>query len=108
MKEVSTLTMIACAVAATVFWRVLGVYVGRRFSADHPLIGWANAVAYSTVTALTVKLLVLPEGALALTSGLQRLEALAVAVVVFYVTRRNVLLACLAGVAVFAVLLSWH
>ncbi|BBM88454.1 hypothetical protein COTS27_00133 [Spirochaetota bacterium] len=99
------LSIIGVAAAATFFWRILGTYIGRKLAIDHFMIKWATATAYSTVTALSFKLLIFPEGPLGETMLLDRLIVLIVAVGVFFLAKKNILITCIFGVILFGAIL---
>lgn len=86
----------ACALA-TYAWRFAGLVLSRAVSPDGRAMRLLAAIAYATLAALISRILFLPAGTLAETSISERLAALGLALVVFYVTGRNILLGVVAG-----------
>ena len=92
------LLVIACSLG-TYVWRGLGVLLSGRINVNGELFKWVACVAYAMVAGLVSRILVLPTGMLADTAFVERLAACAVALAVYYATRRNLLLGVGAGVA---------
>lgn len=93
----SALAAIGAAAAATYFWRWLGVLLAGRLNPNSALVSWVGAVAYAMLAGLIARIIVLPIGPLATTSTAARLGATAIAVALFYLTRRNLILGVAAG-----------
>jgi len=83
--------------AATDFWRFLGVGMAARIDEESSILRWVKAVATALVSGLVARLILFPVGDLAAASLSVRIGAVAVGIVVFYVTRRNMLAGILAG-----------
>jgi branched-subunit amino acid transport protein len=96
--------LIAIAALVTYGWRFAGVLLGGRIDTDSPLFRWSAAVAYALLAALIARMILMPEGPLAATELTHRLAAAAAAAFVFFVTRRNLLLGCAAGMTVLVLL----
>ena len=92
------LLVIACSLG-TYVWRGLGVLLSGRINVNGELFKWVACVAYAMVAGLVSRILVLPTGMLAETAFVERLAACAVALLVYYATRRNLLMGVGAGVA---------
>jgi branched-subunit amino acid transport protein len=84
--------------------RGLGVLLSGRINTDGPLFRWVSAVAYALLAALIARLLVVPLGPLASTTLTIRLLSAALALAVFLLTRRNLMLGVAAGGAGLALL----
>lgn len=91
------LIMIVVGAAASYMWRAFGVVLSGRFDPDGPAIRWVGCVAYGILAALIARMVLLPVGSLASTPTVMRLVCVAVALAVFYLTRRNLLLGVVAG-----------
>ena len=91
--------------AATYVWRGLGVMLSGRVNVDSSIMRWVAAVAYALLAGLIVRMIVLPAGSLAAISLLDRLGATAVTVVVYFITRRSIVLGVAAGAATLILLL---
>jgi len=86
--------------------RGLGVLLSGRINTDGPLFRWVSAVAYALLAALIARLLVVPLGPLASTSLMIRLLSAALALAVYLLSRRNLMLgvaACGAGLALLRI-----
>ena len=92
--------------AATYVWRALGVALAGRIRPEDKLIDWIGCVAYALLAGLIARMIVLPIGPLAETALGARVGAAAVALTIFLLLRRNVLLGVAAG-ALALVLMSW-
>jgi branched-subunit amino acid transport protein len=84
--------------------RGLGVLLSGRINTDGPLFRWVSAVAYALLAALSARLLVVPLGPLASTSLMIRLLSAALALAVYLLSRRNLMLGVAAGGAGLALL----
>jgi branched-subunit amino acid transport protein len=91
------LLILACG-AGTYLWRGLGVLLSGRIAADSELFKWVACVAYAMVAGLIMRIMVMPTGLLAQSLLAERAAACAVALAVFYLARRNLLLAVAGGV----------
>jgi branched-subunit amino acid transport protein len=70
--------------------------VSGRARMDSEFFIWAGCVAYAMIAGLAMRILLLPSGTLAATPLPARLVACAIALVVYFVLRRNLF----AGIAV--------
>jgi branched-subunit amino acid transport protein len=104
MNETTIWLLIAGACLATYMWRGIGVALGGGMSLDGPLFRWVAAVAYAMLAGLIARMLVLPLGALAHTPTTERLLAAGFALVIFLLSRRNMLLAVFSGAAALVLL----
>ena len=82
------LLVIACG-AATYLWRGLGMLVSGRVSMESDFFSWTGCVAYALIAGLAVRIILLPTGTLAATPLAERLAASAIALVVYFVFRKN-------------------
>ncbi|MDZ4735578.1 MAG: AzlD domain-containing protein [Rhodospirillaceae bacterium] len=96
--------VIGIAAIVTYGWRFAGVLLGGRIDTNSRLFRWSAAVAYALLAALIARMILMPEGPLAATDLTHRLAAAAAAAFVFFLTRRNLLLGCAAGMAVLVLL----
>ena len=92
--------------AVTYAWRGLGVALSGRLDTNSPLFVWVSCVAYALLAALIARMIVLPFGLVADTATLDRVVAALAALLVFFATRRNILLGAAAG-AGSLVLFTW-
>jgi branched-subunit amino acid transport protein len=91
---------------ATYFWRALGVTLSGRIDAGSRLFEWVACVAYALLAGLIARMILLPSGPLAEAATPDRVAAAAVALAIFFVTRRNIGLGVAAGAGAL-VLMSW-
>lgn len=91
------LLVIACGFG-TYVWRALGVALSGRLRADSELFHWISCVAYAMIAALVSRIVFLPAGLLAQSALPERLVASALALAVYFATRRNLFLGVGAGV----------
>jgi branched-subunit amino acid transport protein len=99
------LLVVACGLA-TYLWRGLGMLVSGRVSMDSEFFIWAGCVAYALIAGLAVRILLLPTGTLAATPLPERLVACAIALVVYFVFRRNLFMGIAAGFVALVALVA--
>jgi branched-subunit amino acid transport protein len=102
MTEAAPYLAIAIGALATYMWRALGVALSGRMRERSPVFDWVGCIAYALIAGLVARMIVLPVGPLQAAGLVPRLAAAAVAVLVFYAARRNLLLGVGAGAAVLA------
>lgn len=90
--------------AATYVWRGLGVLLSGRIDPEGPVFRWVGCVAYAVLAGLIARMILLPIGSLATTPLLSRVAATGAALLVFYLARRNLLLAVVMGGATLTLL----
>ena len=95
--------MLGLAVLATFAWRFIGVLIAGRLREDDALFDWVSAVAYAMVAGLMMRIIVFPTNAMADAPMMDRMVALAVAILVWHLRGRALMQGLFAGVAVFAV-----
>lgn len=91
---------------ATYLWRGLGMLVSGTVSMDSEFFVWAGCVAYALIAGLAVRILLLPTGTLAATPLSERLAAGAIALVVYFVFRRNLFVGIAAGFVALVTLVA--
>ena len=75
--------------AATYSSRFLGVLTSEKINEDSKIYRWFNCLAYSTLAALISRVLIFPNGDLIDTSYLARIIVIIFAILIFYLTRKN-------------------
>lgn len=93
--------------AATYVWRALAVAIGGRVSPDSEAFKLFSCIAYAMLAGLISRMVILPEGLLAEAPMSYRLIGIGAAVAVFFGLRRNLAGGVFAGVAVFALLITF-
>jgi branched-subunit amino acid transport protein len=99
------LLVLACG-AATYLWRGLGMIVSSRVRMDSDFFTWVGCVAYAMIAGLAVRILLLPTGTLAATPLPERLVACAIALVVYFVFRKNLFVGIAAGFVALVTLIA--
>ncbi|MBA3505328.1 MAG: AzlD domain-containing protein [Betaproteobacteria bacterium] len=99
------LLVVGCALA-TYLWRGLGMLVSGRVRIDSEFFVWAGCVAYALIAGLAARILLLPTGTLAATPLPERLIACAIALIIYFVFRRNLLAGIAAGFVALVTLVA--
>lgn len=103
MDSAALWLLIGLCALGTYFWRGLGVVFSGRLRTDSPWFEWVGCVAYAMLAGLTIRIVLMPSGALAETDLVDRVFSAAIALLAYYGTRRNLLIGAAVGVAVFSV-----
>ena len=74
---------------ATYSSRFLGVVSSEKIKETSKIFKWFNCLAYSTLAALIARIVIFPSGALSESNYIIRIIVLIVSILVFYVTKRN-------------------
>ncbi len=81
--------------------------ISGRVRMDGEFFVWAGCVAYAMIAGLAVRILLLPTGTLAQTPLPDRLLACALALVVYFVFRRNLFVGIATGFAALVALITF-
>ena len=90
---------------ATFISRFMGAITSKKVSVNSKIFQWFNCVAYSTLAALLGRMIIFPAGVLAESEILMRLSVLLICVVIFLISKRNLVIPTLTS-AVFLSFLS--
>lgn len=94
----SALIALTLGALVTYFWRFLGVLLSGRINPGSRVFLWVGAVSYALLAALIARMITLPLGPpLDATPMEHRLTATVLALSIYFLTRRNLLLGVLAG-----------
>ena len=74
---------------ATYLSRFLGVVSSEKIKETSKIFKWFNCLAYSTLAALIARIVIFPSGVLSESDYVKRIIVLIVSILVFYVTKRN-------------------
>ena len=74
---------------ATYLSRFLGVMSAEKIKETSKMFRWFNCLAYSTLAALIARIVIFPSGALSEIDYLIRIIVVSLSVVVFYLTKKN-------------------
>ena len=92
--------LLAVCALATYLWRGPGVLLASRLDARGELFSWVSCVAYAIIAGVVSRMLVMPTGALAETTVVERVIGGAAALAAyFWFSRRNLLIGVAAGAA---------
>ena len=106
MTSSSIVLIIIITSIATYISRVLGVLTSERLSIKSKIFSWFNYVAYSILAALISRMIIFPAGALLESTLLIRFIVIAVCVVVFIYTKKNLVLPTVLSFVLFTFLVS--
>jgi hypothetical protein len=88
-------------------WRVVSVFLSRGLDETSPWLAWVRAVANALLAGVVAKLLLSPNGALATLPLWGRVGPLVFGMVVFFVVRRSIVAAIMAGEAAIIAIGYW-
>jgi len=74
---------------ATYLSRFLGVVSSEKIKENSKIFKWFNCLAYSTLAALIARMVIFPSGVLSEADYVIRIIVLVTSILVFYVTKRN-------------------
>ena len=74
---------------ATYLSRFLGVVSSEKIKETSKIFRWFNCLAYSTLAALIARIVIFPSGVLSEADYVIRIIVLIASILVFYVTKRN-------------------
>ena len=102
MSELWSLLLLC--VVVTYAWRGAGVLLSGRIATDSDAFRWITCVAYAMVAGLVMRIIVMPAGLLGTSLLAHRLAACGIGLAVYYLSRRNLFVAVVAGALAIAVL----
>lgn len=100
--------LLAGAIAGTYIWRGFGVAFSTRINTEGPVFKWVTCVSYAMLAGLIARMVLLPVGPLVETALTYRIAGMASGLLVFFLTKRQVLLGVGAGLAVFITLVAYE
>ena len=93
--------------AATFISRFMGALTSEKVSVKSKIFKWFNCVAYSTLAALLGRMIIFPAGVLAEANIIIRLIVLIVCVVMFIVTKKNLVIPTLTSAVLLSILSNY-
>ena len=104
----SNLMILAIVVTslATFVSRFLGVITSEKVSVKSKTFQWFNCVAYSTLAALLARMIIFPAGVLADSYLLIRIIVLVICIIIFIVTKKNLVLPTIVSAILLSILNS--
>ena len=83
------LTVIIVTSIATYLSRFLGVLSSEKIKETSKIFRWFNCLAYSTLAALIARIVIFPSGTLNEVDYLIRFIVIIISIVIFYLTKKN-------------------
>jgi len=74
---------------ATYSSRFFGMLTSEKINENSKIYRWFNCLAYSTLAALIARVLIFPNGVLEETSYLIRIIVIFISILIFYLTKKN-------------------
>ena len=102
-SQIIILAIIATSVA-TFISRFMGALTSEKVSVKSKVFQWFNCVAYSTLAALLGRMIVFPAGVLADSDLIVRLVVLITCVVLFIMTKKNLVIPTIISAILLGVL----
>ena len=87
--ENNILIVIIVTSLATYLSRFLGVVSAEKIKETSKMFRWFNCLAYSTLAALIARIVIFPSGSLIEIDYLIRFIIVALSIIVFYLTKKN-------------------
>ena len=88
MSDEIFLAVIVASIA-TYSSRFFGMLTSEKINENSKIYRWFNCLAYSTLAALISRVLIFPNGDLLDTSYMARFIVIIIAILIFYVTKKN-------------------
>ena len=105
-SQIIILAIIATSVA-TFISRFMGALTSEKVSVKSKVFQWFNCVAYSTLAALLGRMIIFPAGVLADSDLITRLVVLITCVVLFIITKKNLVIPTIISAILLGVLTNF-
>jgi branched-subunit amino acid transport protein len=105
-SQIIILAIIATSVA-TFISRFMGALTSEKVTVKSKVFQWFNCVAYSTLAALLGRMIVFPAGVLADSDLIIRLVVLITCVILFIVTKKNLVIPTIISAILLGVLTNF-
>ena len=92
---------------ATYSSRFFGMLTSEKINEKSKIYRWFNCLAYSTLAALISRVLIFPNGALEETSYLIRIIVIFVSILIFYLTKKNLVYPTIFSAILLAIINSY-
>ena len=92
---------------ATYISRFLGAFTSEKIVETSKIYKWFNCVAYSTLAALFSRMLIFPSGDLSDVNYILRITVILLSILIFYVTKRNLVYPTVLSAIILATLNSF-
>ena len=106
MNEISNNIILVILVTsfATYLSRFLGVISSEKIKETSKIFEWFNCVAYATLAALIARMVIFPAGVLSESVILPRLIVIAAAILLFLITKKNLVYPTVLSAIILALL----
>jgi len=106
MSELSTNIILVILVTsfATYLSRFLGVVSSEKINETSKIFRWFNCVAYSTLAALIARMIIFPAGVLLEANLLLRLMVVAICLIIYILSKKNLVYPTLSSAILLALL----
>jgi branched-subunit amino acid transport protein len=104
--EVNIVLAIIVTSAATYLSRFLGVVTSEKIKETSKIFRWFNCLAYSTLAALIARVIIFPEGNLLEIDYSIRFIVVFVSLLIFYLTKKNLVYPTVFSVILLSILSS--
>ena len=105
-SQIIILAIIATSVA-TFISRFMGALTSEKVSVRSKIFQWFNCVAYSTLAALLGRMIIFPAGVLADSDLIIRLIVLITCIVLFVITKKNLVIPTIISAILLGVLTNF-
>ncbi len=92
---------------ATYLSRFLGVLSAEKIKETSKIFRWFNCLAYSTLAALIARIVIFPSGALSEIDYLIRFIIVCLSIIVFYLTKKNLVYPTLFSAIILSIISSY-
>ena len=92
---------------ATYSSRFFGMLTSEKINENSKIYRWFNCLAYSTLAALIARVLIFPNGVLEETSYLIRIIVIFVSILIFYLTKKNLVYPTIFSAILLAIINSY-
>ena len=104
-SQIIVLAIIATSLA-TFISRLMGALTSEKVSIKSKIFQWFNCVAYSTLAALLGRMIIFPAGVLAGSDVIIRIVVVFICVMIFIVSKKNLVLPTIVSVILLSILNS--
>tara|TARA_B100000287_G_C20512528_1_gene733621 strand:- start:592 stop:915 length:324 start_codon:yes stop_codon:yes gene_type:complete len=92
---------------ATYISRFLGVITSMKINENSKIYRWFNCLAYSTLAALISRVVIFPNGDLIDTTYLSRIIVIIFAILIYYITKKNLVYPTIFSAIILAIINSY-
>ena len=109
MNEISNNIILVILVTsfATYLSRFLGVISSEKIKKTSKIFKWFNCIAYATLAALIARMVIFPAGVLSESAILLRLVVLLAAILLFLITKKNLVYPTILSAIILTLLINY-